>query len=276
MKKWLFPAVSTVVFLTGAALFVASRRTVTQPPAIGGSSQEQALRTELEKARKDLADLQAEFDEPDTPGAPPRPRVDPNLKATEAHAQDLLRQLEDTRKELETARSQSEEFRLKLEQADQRLASLEEQQRKLTQAESSARSQVESLNEKVRELDNQRAAQAVRITDVENRNIELRKRQDDSGRKLAQLRQIADTLEDLSRRRESFLTTILQRYREATDLFRAMALRLDNMPDRSAAGSNDLARIQNAISLADEDMRQLRVLNTRVTQVQKELRALAP
>jgi len=276
MKKWLFPAVSAVVFLAGAALFVASRRTVMHPPSAGGSSQEQALRSELEKARKDLADLQAELDEPDTPGAPPRPRVDPKLKASEAQATELLRQLEDTRKELETARSQSEEFRLKLEQADQRLASLEEQQRKLTQAESAARSQVDTLTEKVRELDNQRAAQAVRITDVENRNIELRKRQDDSGRKLAQLRQIADNLEDLSRRRESFLTTILQRYREATDLFRAMALRLDNMPDRSAAGSNDLARIQNAISLADEDMRQLRVLNTRVTQVQKELRALAP
>ncbi len=276
MTKWLLPAVSAAVFLAGIGLFVASRRTVIQPQAVSGSSQEQALRMELEKARRDLAALQAELDEPAAPGAPARPRVEPRGKGIEANSHELLPQLEETRKELETARSQSEEFRQKLEQADQRLATLEEQQKKLTQAESAARSQVESLTEKVRELDNQRAAQATRIADVENRNIELRKRQDDSGRKLAQLRQIADNLEDLSRRRESFLTTILQRYREATDLFRAMALRLDNMPDRSAAGSNDLARIQNAISLADEDMRQLRALNTRVTQVQKELRALAP
>lgn len=276
MTKWLLPAVSAVVFLAAAGLFVASRRHVAPVPVASGSGQEQALRAELEKARKDLAALQAELDEPEEPGRPPRPRVDPGLKASEAQSVELARQLEETRKELETARGLSEEFRQKLEQADQRLAQLEEQQKKLTQAESAARTQVEGLTEKVRELDNQRAAQATRIADVENRNIELRKRQDDSGRKLAQLRQIADNLEDLMRRRESFLTSISQRYREATDLFRAMALRLDNMPDRSAAGSNDLARIQNAISLADEDMRQLRALNTRVTQVQKELRAIAP
>jgi chromosome segregation ATPase len=275
MKRWLLPAVSVAVLLTGAGLFVASRRPMPATPVASASAQEQALRAELDRARQELEKLRAEADEPDTPDRPARPRSE-SPKVTDTATPELIRQLEETRRELEMARELSEGFRQKLEQADQRLAQLEEQQKKLTQAESGARAQVEALTDKVKELDAQRWAQQTRITDVENRNIELRKRQDDSGRKLAQLRQVAESLEDLSRRREGFLTAILQRYREATDLFRAMALRLDNMPDRSAAGSNDLARIQNAISLADEDMRQLRALNTRVTQLQKELRAMAP
>ena len=75
-------------------------------------------------------------------------------------------------------------------------------------------------------------------------------------------------MEDLNRRREAYLTTLLRRYREVSDLYRNFTL---NAPtrDTQATGlqAGDMSRIQTAIQQAEDDLRQLQALNARVAQL---------
>jgi len=75
-------------------------------------------------------------------------------------------------------------------------------------------------------------------------------------------------IEDLNRRREAFLTALLRRYREVSDLYRNFTL---NAQTRETPGAGlqagDLSRIQTAIQQAEDDLRQLQALNARLAQL---------
>ena len=79
---------------------------------------------------------------------------------------------------------------------------------------------------------------------------------------------VSKDVEDLNRRREAALLTLERRYREVTDLYRNFSL---NMQTRENPGqglqAGDLSRIQTALQQAEEELRQLRSLNTRVAEL---------
>jgi chromosome segregation ATPase len=85
-------------------------------------------------------------------------------------------------------------------------------------------------------------------------------------------------LQELYRRRESYLSSLIGRYREITEQYRAFASVLENRrgPEGtpgagiSIAGP-ELARIQNSIAMAEEDLRQVNALNAQALRVQKKL-----
>ena len=108
--------------------------------------------------------------------------------------------------------------------------------------------------------------------DLELANQQVRRQLSEATQGNGRRKQAGVELDEIERRRESYLTNILGRYREATELFRAMSLRLDNPRDASSPLNNDLSRIQQAIQLADEDLRQLRTLNSQAVRLQKDLK----
>jgi hypothetical protein len=87
------------------------------------------------------------------------------------------------------------------------------------------------------------------------------------------LRALAD-LEDLDRRRELVLASVLRRYREVSEQYRALAGTPDaRRPiDNTAVRVADFSRINESLNMADEDLRQLRVLSAQVQAVQRRLR----
>jgi len=80
-------------------------------------------------------------------------------------------------------------------------------------------------------------------------------------------------LQDLEHRRDVYLTSILRRYRDITGEFRAMSGMLDtgHDPGSNACSGAVLSRIQNAVSSAEDDMRQLSELNARAQKLEKQL-----
>jgi len=105
-----------------------------------------------------------------------------------------------------------------------------------------------------------------RMTELEAASRRLREENRASAEKLAQLPKTLRDLEEINRRREQYLNTILRRYRDVTDQYRALAARLEN----SASGA-ELAGIQNAIAMTEEDLRQLATLNAQATRIQQKL-----
>jgi hypothetical protein len=82
-------------------------------------------------------------------------------------------------------------------------------------------------------------------------------------------------LQDLNRRRDTYLTSILRRYREVTSQFHAMSGMLNSSHDQSAnpMSASVLTRIETALSLAEDDMRQFNELNVQAQQAEKKLAA---
>ncbi len=89
----------------------------------------------------------------------------------------------------------------------------------------------------------------------------------------AELGRVVADLQELDRRRDAYLTSIARRYHDITSQFRAMSGMLDSSrdPNASALSGAALTRIQNAISLADDDLRQLNELNAQARQLEKKL-----
>ena len=89
----------------------------------------------------------------------------------------------------------------------------------------------------------------------------------------AELRRVVTSLQDVDRRRDAYLTSIIRRYRDITSQFRAMSGMMDSSRDASssACSSEALGRIQNTVSQADDDLRQLNELNAQARQLEKKL-----
>lgn len=134
-------------------------------------------------------------------------------------------------------------------------------------------SRVEALKQELdsREADLQASRQ--RTAALEAANAKLRGENSNGAAHTAEvIRTVAD-LQDLDRRREAYLTSIMRRYRDITSEFRAMSGMLDSSHDTnsSAMSGAALTRIQNAVSLADDDLHQLAEMNDQAHQLEKKL-----
>ena len=89
----------------------------------------------------------------------------------------------------------------------------------------------------------------------------------------ADVARITGSLQDLDRRRDVYLTSILRRYRDITGEFNAMSTMLDTShdPSSNACSGAVLSRIQNAVTATEDDLRQLNELNARSQKLEKQL-----
>ena len=104
-------------------------------------------------------------------------------------------------------------------------------------------------------------------------NAQLKSSTDEGSTRAAEIGRVITDLQDLNRRRDLNLTSIMRRYRDITSQFRAMSGILDSSHDRSSNSFSGAAllRIQNEISLADNDLQQLNDLNNQARQLEKKL-----
>ncbi|MBL8175778.1 MAG: hypothetical protein JNK48_13975 [Bryobacterales bacterium] len=271
--KRILPIVSFAA-LAVAGILLYQARTHRMPdtkPGPPATASEQALREEIEKLKQELVEVR---NTPPAESPTPQPGRKPDPPSPSTSPTELLRLIEEKDRELAAQGQALGDLRTKIADFEQQLTAAREQQlAELKRRES----EMAELSAKL-EAASKSSAEAQADIETRNRRLQqleadLRKQTDEARRQATRIRQVFDDLDNLSRRREAFMNNIQLRYREATDLFRALSLRLDSMRDGTAAAGNELSRIQNAVSLADEDMRQLRALHTRATQLQRDLAA---
>ncbi len=274
MKRWILPAVSMVALAMAAALFLKAPRAgkldlaeMEKWKALAGE-----LRQRLEAVEKprEPSTEPASVEERSAPGAA-APKT--GIAVPVQRGPDLTPALEEKSRLLASAESSVAELRSKLEELDAQLKQLQKRQEVQQSAEAELRQRLDKSSEQFRSLEEEMKTREARLHAVTSANSGLQKRAGESEKKLARVKQLGDEITDLSRRREALLTTLYGRYREATDLFRGLALRLEDVRDGAAIAGNDISRIQSAVQLAEEDLRQLRILGTRMNQVQRDFRA---
>lgn len=113
-----------------------------------------------------------------------------------------------------------------------------------------------------------------RITALEEANASLRNEKIVNSSQAAEQEKMLASLQDLDRRREAYLTSIADRYRDLTSRFRTMSGMLEANRDANSTAFSGaaLGSIQNAIALTDTDLQHLSELNAKAFQLERKLR----
>ncbi len=216
--------------------------------------------------RNTLDDSRAEIAKRDATIA----RLDRDLKESHADTARLQAQLLKSNEECEKALGNADE-RYQQGQAD-----WQHQLDALKQDFDAASAEVQASRQRIAGLEAANAEVQVsrqRIADLEAANAKVRKEYSDSSVRTAELRRMAASLKDVDQRRDAFLASIIRHYRDITTQFRAMSGMLDSTREQGSnpCGGAALTRIQNAVSLADDDLRQLNDLNAQARQLEEKL-----
>ncbi|MBL8236955.1 MAG: hypothetical protein JNM66_06025 [Bryobacterales bacterium] len=179
-----------------------------------------------------------------------------------------LKMIDELRENLKEQARELSVVRESVSRAEAAAATEQEEVRKLrTQAED-LREDAQSARRLSDALQVELRAKSDRLLKVETAEKLLQERVTRAESAAGKVAGVSREVEDLNRRREAYLTTLLRRYREVNDLYRNYTL---NAPTRDAAGAGlqagDLSRIQSTIQQAEDDLRQLQALNARAAQL---------
>ena len=112
-----------------------------------------------------------------------------------------------------------------------------------------------------------------RVGTLQKANDQLSSANNEGTARAAEHERILLSLEDLDRRRESYLTSIADRYRNLTNQFRTMSGMMNSSrgQDTNAFSGPALDMIQNAITLTDNDLQRLSELSAKAFRLEKQL-----
>jgi len=159
-----------------------------------------------------------------------------------------------------------------LDEAGAELQNLRVENQRLAGSEGDLKANLAAANQAVDALQRELKSSRDRVTQVEIAYQKLRDQSSGDAQKLAQLQQLSTELQDLHQRREVYLTSILRRYRQITDQYRSLSgVMQGQRTDAPGAGAGDLARIQDSIAMAEEDLRQLNSLSAQARLIQKKM-----
>ncbi len=273
MKSWLAALAVTVLSIGGFVYWRNGRTGTTAAGAESWQRTEADLRARLAEAEKRLQALGQPIPSPNPaqPPAPAQPGTATPYSRREADLTELIRLKDQQLNKSETALA---DLRAKWTELEQRVTTLQEQERQLRETESALRKNIDENTEQIVALQEAGRQKDARLQQQESTLKTLKAESDRTARGFQRVRALSEDLEDLARRREVYITNILARYREATDSLRTLSLQIENRDEGVSIGRTDVSRIQSALTSADEDMRQLRALSTRSRQLQKELLAL--
>src|SRR5450755_174930 len=158
------------------------------------------------------------------------------------------------------------------DEAQAPLQNLRLENQRLAASEADLNQNLASANQTVDTLQKELKTNRERVTQVEIAYQKLRDQSGGDTQKISQLQQLATELQDIHQRREVYLNSILRRYKQIAEQYRSMSGVLQaQRTDAPAVGSADLARIQDSIAMAEEDLRQLNNLNAQARLVQKKM-----
>jgi chromosome segregation ATPase len=271
LQRWSWPAVALVA-VAAAAWQVRINRQQTARLAL--------LAAENDRLRKGAVNLSQAAEPAAVSAAQEPPAKDrssrcvtaPERSQDDATTQRLTQSLADANASVARMESRGD-------QAEAEVQSLRSENKRLESSESDLKKSLAAVNQAMDALQDELKSSKDRLAQLETASqqaeISYRKLRDQSrsdAQKLVEIQQLASQLQDIHRRREVYLNGILRRYKQITTEYRSLSGVLQSQhsgtPD---VGSADLARIQDSIALAEEDLRQLNNLNAEALLIQKKM-----
>ncbi len=205
--------------------------------------------------------------------SPEHLKVSPGMSAGEIAARlESVRLLGQVKDQLAASKASILELQNRVHEleAGAERASVENQ--RLASAEADLREKLAAANRIVDAMQVELKGKTDRLLMLENATRRTSEDMRSANEKIAQFAGWARDLEDLNRRRDNVLTNLTRRYRDLTDQMRAVTLRLDNPQEGPRTQPLDLSRLQNAIQLAEDDLRQLASLNSQAARITQKMK----
>ncbi len=173
------------------------------------------------------------------------------------------------------AQSNSEVARLEARTSDlqSRVDAAAEENHQLSAEQENGRKELAAANQAIETVRAELKTTAGRLAQVETDSARWKQAGATPKQSATQLDQTVSDLEDVFRRREMYLSNILRRYREITEQYRSLSGVMDSQRGRPSApaSSPEISHIQNAITLTEEDLRQIHALDAQVQRLEKKL-----
>jgi chromosome segregation ATPase len=205
------------------------------------------------------------------PGVAGEPAAEVDCRTVIATRDATLKQLN---LELSDARSQTSELRTQLaDSSDERVKALASEGQRYQKAQADWEDRLAAVQQQLDAAESQSEASRLRIAALEADNAKLRSSSSEASTRAAELGRVLVSEQDLVRRRDAYLTSIIRRYRDLNGEFRAMSGMLDSSRDSNsnAFSSQALTRVQNTVSQTEDDLRQLNDLNEQIRQLEAKL-----
>ena len=184
---------------------------------------------------------------------------------------ETVRELTQTQARLAAANASLNEWQNRAHELEAALEKAGSEAKRIAAEEASLREDLDSARRLVAATDAELKTKAARVSQLES---DVRKAREDvvaASQKSTQAAALANELFDINRRRENVITSLQRRYREMTDVLRALAVRLDTQRDSVATAAPDISRMQSTAQSAEDDLRQLSNLNTQAQRIAQKL-----
>ncbi|HEV2492831.1 MAG TPA: hypothetical protein VG204_07125 [Terriglobia bacterium] len=176
--------------------------------------------------------------------------------------------------ELSDARAHSDELQSQVASAsDEQAKALASETERYAKAQADWENRLAAVQQQLDAAQSDSEAARLRVAALEADNTKLRNSSSEASTRAAEIGRALANEQDLVRRRDAYLTSILRRYRDLNGEFRAMSGMLDSSRDTNshALSSQALTRVQNTVSQTEDDLRQLNDLNDQIRQLEAKL-----
>jgi DNA repair exonuclease SbcCD ATPase subunit len=232
------------------------------------------LSAQIERARQQLEDLNRKAEAPSAAPAPQatgESRNPPRAGRTVVVSEDAAA-IQRLKLSLADANASIARLQSRADEAESQLQNLRIENKRLAASEADLQESLAAANQAVDTQQKELKSSRDRVTQVEIAYQKLRDQSGGDARKITELQQFAVELQDIHQRREVFLNSILRRYKQITEHYRSLSgVMQAQRTEAPGAGGADLARIQDSIAMAEEDLRQLNNLNAQALRIQKKM-----
>lgn len=200
---------------------------------------------------------------------PPKPTTDLNAEIRERDAT-----IQDLTEKLKAAKGNVTQLQQDLSASkEENQKSAENSNQRYQEMQTKLQNRLDKVQEELNSAQADLQTSRQRNASLQETNDRLQSQNSEGSRRAAEQQHILNSLQDLDRRRESYLTSIANRYRNLTSQFRTMSGMMDSNRgrDSGAFSGQALDQIQNAISLTDNDLQHLSELNSKAFQLEKRL-----
>lgn len=273
MRRWPFlvVALAALVFL-GVAVYSFREATRRIKEAVDARAEAQQWKSRAESAERQVAELRGEQEEQPHEHEAVKPR-EQQPKDDVATRQELVKLLSEKDDKLASLTKDYEHVSTQVRDLEEKLEASTRETQRLASSEKDAREQLDTAKRLAEALQTEMQGKSVRSGQLETNNQQLRQREQEAKQRIERLVKLSEQMDDLNRRRDVYLSNILRRYRDVTDLYRTLNLQFSNPRDGVSPASNDLSRLQNAIYQAEDELRQLQSLNQQALRLQKDITA---
>lgn len=245
------------------------------------SREQSAAMARLEAANRSLQERTAQLEresaslrqqliasgvEPVKPAAQPRPAA-----VDESSHLETVRMLADVQSKLNAANTAIADLRNRQQELEATIDRLTAENKRAGAESADLRDNLTATKSLVQALEGEMKTKSDRIAQMEAAARKLREESQGSSQRVADFAKAAKELIDVNRRRENYLNSLQRRYRDLTDQYRALAVRMETERDNPVAFAPDVSRIQSTIQLAEDDLRQIASLNTQAQRVTDKL-----